>query len=110
MASLYIVAGVNHFINPTFYLRIIPPYFPWHKVINYLSGAAEIILGLLLFYPLYSVYAAWGIIGLLIVIFPANIYHLTSAKPGKRIPIWVLWLRIPFQGVFMFWAWWHTFV
>jgi uncharacterized membrane protein len=109
MASLYILAGIYHFVNPKFYLKIIPPYIPWHKLMNYLSGGAEIILGLLLLLPSYSTYAAWGIIALLIAIFPANVYHLTSAKPGKGIPIWGLWLRIPFQGLFIWWAWCYTF-
>lgn len=110
MASLYIIAGIYHFVNPKFYLKIMPPYIPWHKTMIYLSGAAEIILGLLLFYPTYSAFAAWGIVALLIAVFPANIYHLTSAKTGKGIPIWILWLRIPFQGIFILWAWWYTFV
>ena len=110
MAGIYILAGIYHFVNPKFYLKIIPPYIPWHKAVNYLSGATEIILGVLLFYPPYPTFAAWGIMGLLIAIFPANIYHLTSAKPGKGILIWVLWLRIPLQGLFIWWAWWYTFV
>ena len=110
MASLYILAGIYHFVNPKFYLKIMPPYIPWHKTMNYLSGAAEIILGLLLLYPPYSTYAAWGIIALLIAIFPANVYHLTSAKANSKILIWVLWLRIPFQGIFIWWAWYYTFV
>lgn len=110
MASLYILAGINHFVNPKFYLKIIPPYIPWHNAMNYLSGVAEIIFGLLLFYPPYSTFAAWGIIALLIAIFPANIYHLASAKVSGKIPVWILWLRTPFQGIFIWWAWWYTFV
>ena len=109
MAVLYILAGANHFVNPKLYLRIIPPYIPWHKAMNYISGAAEIFLGLLLLCPPLSTLAARGIIVLLIAIFPANVYHITSAKPGKGIPIWALYLRIPLQGVFILWAWWHTF-
>ena len=109
MASIYILAGVMHFVKPKFYLKIMPPYIPWHKAMNYISGAAEIILGICLFIPNYTIWAAWGIIALLIIVFPANIYHLTSAKPGKGIPIWVLYLRLPFQLVFIWWAWWHTF-
>ncbi|MCZ6692580.1 MAG: DoxX-like family protein [Bacteroidetes bacterium] len=109
MAILYILAGANHFVKPKFYLGIMPPYIPWHKAMIYISGAAEIIFGLLLFYPPLSTLGAWGIIVLLIAIFPANIYHLTSAKSGKGIPFWALYLRIPFQGVLILWAWWHTF-
>lgn len=110
MAGIYILAGIYHFVNPKFYLKIIPPYIPWHKTMNYLSGGAEIILGVLLFYPPYAVFAAWGIIALLIAIFPANIYHLSSAKASSKIPIWILWLRIPMQGLFIWWAWWYAFI
>jgi uncharacterized membrane protein len=110
MAAIYVLAGIMHFAKPKFYLKIIPPYIPWHKTLNYLSGAAEIILGIGLLIPSYSVWAAWGIIALLITVFPANIYHLTSAKPGKGLPIWVLYLRLPFQALFIWWAWWHTYL
>lgn len=109
MAGFYIYAGFNHFRMPKFYLHMMPPFIPWHEMVNKLSGAIEIFLGLLLFCPAYSTYAAWGIIALLIAVFPANIYHLTSAKPGGKFPIWGLWLRLPFQAVFIAWAWWHTF-
>jgi uncharacterized membrane protein len=109
MAAFYIFAGYYHFKNPKFFLRIIPPYLPWHKMINFVSGAIELILGALLLFPDYRTIAAWGIIALLVAVFPANVYHLQSAKPGVREPIWVLWLRLPFQGVFILWAWWHTF-
>ena len=109
MAAFYIFAGYYHFKNPKFFLRIIPPYLPWHKMLNYVSGAIEIFLGLLLLCPEYRAIAAWGIIALLIAVLPANIYHLQSTKPGGKEPVWVLWLRLPFQGVFILWAWWYTF-
>ncbi|MFT7154621.1 MAG: putative membrane protein [Bacteroidia bacterium] len=109
MAAFYVFAGVNHFLKPKFYLRLMPPYLPWHKAMNYLSGVIEVLLGVLLFFPAYSTIAAWGVIALLIAVFPANIYHLTSAKPGGKEPIWGLWLRLPFQALFLLWAWWHTF-
>ena len=108
MASFYVLAGLNHFIKPKFYLRIIPPYIPWHRAVNFITGGAEIFLGLLLIYPPYSTLAAWSIIALLIAVFPANVYHLTSAKHWKGIPVGALYLRLPFQGIFSLWAWWHT--
>ena len=78
MAISYIAAGLNHFRNAKFYLKIIPPSLPFPKWVNWISGAAEVILGILLFFPNYSSLAAWGIIALLIAVFPANIYHFTS--------------------------------
>jgi uncharacterized membrane protein len=108
MAVFYALAGILHFVVPKFFLRIMPPYIPWHKPIVYLSGLAEIGLAILLLLPDYSSWAAWGIIALLVAVFPANVYHFTSGGAGMRIPKWVLALRLPLQGVLIAWAWWHT--
>ena len=67
-------AGTLHFIKPDFYLKIMPPYLPLHLELVYLSGFFEIALGVLLLVPRLSRFAAWGIIALLIAVFPANIY------------------------------------
>ncbi len=108
MAVLYILAGINHFVNARFYIRIIPPYIPRPELMNVLSGVAEILLGILLLIPAFSSIAAWGIIALLIAVFPANIYHYTSAKAGKGIPRWILLVRLPMQGLLVYWAWLYT--
>ncbi len=107
-ALFYIYAGVNHFRHPKFYLRIIPPYIPNPEMANWLSGAAEVVLGIGLLIPRLSRKAAWGIIALLVAVFPANIYHLTSGGAGMKVPQWTLVARLPFQLVFGLWAYWHT--
>lgn len=107
MAGFYIAAGTNHFINPRIYERIIPAVFKFKKQINYISGFAEVMLGLMLLSE-YKAEAAWGIILLLILIFPANVYHLQQKGSGMRIPLWVLWLRLPLQAVLILWAYQYT--
>lgn len=107
MSALYISAGINHFRRPEMYKRIIPPGFKYLDIINWTSGTAEIALGILLVSPM-SHYAAWGIILLLIVIFPANVYHLQQKGAGMKIPEWILWLRLPLQFVLMWWAYLYT--
>ncbi|MEQ8686887.1 MAG: DoxX family protein [Imperialibacter sp.] len=104
MAVLYVLAGVNHFVNPTFYLRIIPPVLKYKQLINSVSGGTEIVLGVLLLTP-YRSTAAVGVIGLLIAVFPANVYHLMQKGAGMKVPIWGLWLRLPLQGLLIWWAW-----
>ncbi len=108
MALFYIASGVNHFRSPKFYLRIIPPQLPYPKLINWMSGAAEISLGILLLVPQTTQLAAWGVIALLIAVFPANIYHLIAKGAGMKIPLWGLWARLPLQLVFIWWAYTHT--
>lgn len=108
MAIFYMLNGINHFRTPELYLRIIPPQLPYPQAINYLSGAAEIVLAVLLVIPATSRYAAWGVIALLVAVFPANIYHLASGGAGTGIPLWTLAARLPLQVVFIAWAYWHT--
>ena len=105
MAFFYFIAGVNHFIMPKFYLKIIPPQLPSPKILNSLSGAAEVLLAILLLFPTTKNVAAWGIILLLIAVFPANIYHYKITKPKLK---WAVLLRLPFQFLFIYWAWLHT--
>ncbi len=108
MAVVYIVAGLNHFRNPKMYLRIIPPYISYPKTANYLSGLAEILLGFGLCISFTTVYSAWGIIVLLIAVFPANIYMTTNKRAGFGLPKWLLLLRLPLQLALIFWAYQYT--
>lgn len=104
MAGFFIYAGIYHFLKPRFFLKIIPPILPFKEWINWISGACEVVLGALLLIPAYQSLAAWGLIVLLIAVFPANVYHLMAKGAGMKVPIWVLWVRLPFQGVLIWWA------
>jgi uncharacterized membrane protein len=107
LAIFMIGAGVMHFVRPEFYLKVMPPYLPWHLPLVYLSGLFESGLGVLLLVPRTSRLAAWGLIVLLIAIFPANIY-LYQHQEILPAPPWRHLLRLPLQGLFILWAYWHT--
>lgn len=106
MAVLYAFAGFNHLANPAFYLAIIPPELPNPEWLNLGSGLAEIVLGVFLLEPRTRVFAAWGIVALLIAVFPANLYaashHLGTDNPVAHNA------RLGFQAVLIVWAWWYT--
>ncbi|WP_316635531.1 DoxX family membrane protein [uncultured Flavobacterium sp.] len=109
MAFLYIVAGLNHFRTPGMYIKIIPPVFKNPKLINILSGAAEIILGiLLLFHPTTNL-AALGVIILLIAVFPANLFMFQNKKASFGLPKWILFVRLFVQIILVYWAYQYTF-
>ncbi len=108
MAILYILAGINHFRVPKLYYKITPPFFSNQKLINVISGLSEIILGIGLCIPLISKYAAWGVILLLVVIFPANIYMYQNDKAALGLPKWVRALRLPLQFLLIYWAYQYT--
>lgn len=108
LGLLFVAAGVNHFVHPDFYVRIMPPYLPWHLELVYLSGVFEIILGALLLVPSYTRLAAWGLIALLLAVFPANLHMALNSHLFPEIPAAALWLRLPLQGVLIAWAYWFT--
>lgn len=106
LAVFFIVAGVNHFISPGTYLPMMPGYLPWPLALIYLSGAAEIAGGIGICFPKWRKAAGWGLIALLIAVFPANLHMLLNDIPlnGKHLPQWVLWGRLPFQLLFIAWV------
>jgi uncharacterized membrane protein len=111
MGGFYILAGLNHFRAPDFYLPMMPPYLPRHADLIFLSGLAEIVLGVAVLIPQFRQAAAWGIILLLIAVFPANIHIALHDVPlggaAEGLGGWN-WVRLPFQGVLILWAWWYT--
>ena len=108
MTLFYIMAGTNHFINPDWYVRIVPPILPFKTAIVYISGILEIILGFLLIFPKTRFIAGWGLIILLVAVYPANIYvALTNGEAMDITPL-IAWGRLPFQFVLIGLAYWHS--
>lgn len=103
-AVAFVAAGLNHFRNPAFYESIVPPRFPSPKSLVAISGVAEIAGGLGLLFPRTRRAAGWGLIALLIAVFPANLYM--ALRPERfSLPPWLLWARLPLQAVFIAWIW-----
>lgn len=109
LASLFILAGVLHFVRPKVFLAIVPDYFPsfWHLPIVYLSGFFEVLGGLGLLMADIQVYAAWGLIALLVAVFPANLYMAYSQR-FTSIPGWIRWGRLPLQIPLLYWVFQYT--
>lgn len=108
LAAFFVVAGLNHFVNPQFYVSIMPPYLPVHLELVYLSGVFEVTGGLAILAPALRSLAGWGLILLLLAIFPANIHMAMNPELYPATPAWLLYARLPFQAVFVAWAWWAT--
>jgi uncharacterized membrane protein len=105
IGGFFIFAGIAHFVSPAVYLPMMPPYLPWPMALIYLSGAAEIAGGAGLFVPRLRRAAAWGLIALLLAVFPANLHMLATGLilDGQQVPEWVLWVRLPLQFLLMLW-------
>lgn len=107
LAAFLILSGILHFVKAKFYLHAMPPWIPAHEFCVYFSGIMEILLGVAVLFPKYQSWAAWGIIALLIAVFPANIYMYTSGK-FHQISQTFLLLRLPLQFVLIWWAYQFT--
>lgn len=110
LALIFIVGGALHFVLPQVYLRIMPPYLPYPLALLDVSGAAEILGGLGLMAPRTRRWAAWGLVALLIAVWPANLYMAMAhvAFPGVAGQSWAQWLRVPLQIPLIWWAWCYT--
>ena len=108
MAILYIAAGSLHFAFTRTYMRIMPAYLPAPRDLVLLSGAAEILGGIGLLAPGTRRAAAWGLVLLLVAVFPANLAMITDHTRFPTVPLWAAWLRLPLQLPLLYWAWIYT--
>ena len=108
-ALSFIAVGLLHFSHDHVFLQMMPPYLPWHLELVWLSGMFEVLGGVGLLVPATRRFATWGLLALLIAVFPANIHMavnevyldvdwLLQSRPG-------LWLRLPWQGVIALQVW-----
>jgi uncharacterized membrane protein len=107
LAAFFVFAGVMHFVKPSFYLRIMPPYLPYHREIVYASGAAEIACGVGAAVPaLRRPWSRWGLVALLLAVFPANVHVALHPETvgGGRAATAIAWARLPLQAVLVEWA------
>ena len=111
LALFYLLAGINHFIDPDFYYPLIPPYLPWPVEINTISGVAEILFGLGILIPRQRRTSAYLIVLMLIAFVPSHIYFIQvggCVEGGLCAPVWVGWLRlILIHPLLILWVWWH---
>jgi uncharacterized membrane protein len=111
LLTLFMVAaGINHFRDPGAYLAMMPSALPWPHALVAVSGVAEVAGGLGLILPSTRRWAAWGLVALLVAIFPANINMAVNHIPlgGRPVSPLFLWLRLPLQLPLIAWAYWYT--
>ena len=104
LAAFFINVGVDHFLNPEFYLNIMPDYLPLHLEAVYISGLFEIVGGVCVLIPRLRSAAGWGLVALLIVVYPANIHMALNPELFPEIALSLLYTRLLFQFIFIYWA------
>ena len=107
LALLFAGAGGLHFVLPRAYARIVPPWLPNAPLLVAVSGAAEVLGAIGLLLHLTRRAAGWGLIALLIAVFPANVQMLRLAQVAGASVLWqiALWVRLPLQAVLIWWVW-----
>jgi len=106
LSLFFIGSGVNHFVSPGFYRRIVPPGFGDPGMVVAVSGVAEIAAGAAVLHPTTRRASGLGLVALLLAVFPANVHMVINPKhSGYRLPAVLLWLRLPLQPLMMWWAW-----
>jgi uncharacterized membrane protein len=107
IAIMFVAAGTAHFLAPAWFDQIMPPGVPNARAATLLSGAAEIAGGVGVLLPSTRVAAGWGLIALLLAVFPANVHMLQMASQSNAA-LWyraALWFRLPLQALLIWWVW-----
>ncbi|MBL0173234.1 MAG: hypothetical protein IPP90_21630 [Gemmatimonadaceae bacterium] len=107
LVVLFLIAGIAHFIVPAWFDRIVPTWVPNARVATLLSGAAEIAGAIGLLIPAARAAAGWGLIMLLLAVFPANVnmLQLAQATQASAGYLAALWIRLPLQSLLIWWVW-----
>lgn len=108
-AVMFVLIGVMHLATPRRLTYMLDGLLPYAHVWVIASGLLEIVLGAGLLLPATQRYAAWGLIVLLVCMFPANINVAVRQLPppgGLPATPWYTWSRLAFQPVYIWWVWW----
>ena len=108
LSLLFINIGIDHFVNPDFYRNIMPAYLPMHTEAIYISGFFEILGGVAILFPKLRSMAGWGLVLLLIVVFPVNIHMAVNPDLFPDIPLSFLYIRLALQFIIIYWTYFTT--
>ena len=108
LVPFFVGAGIGHFVNADFFVAIMPPYLPAYLELVYLSGALEILGGIAILVPRVRGLAGWGLILLLLAVYPANIHMTLNPELFPDISTTALYVRLPMQFLFLAWTYWAT--
>lgn len=108
LSLLFINIGIDHFVNPDFYRSIMPAYLPMHTEAIYISGFFEILGGVAILFPKLRSMAGWGLVLLLIVVFPVNIHMAVNPDLFPDIPLSFLYIRLVLQFIIIYWTYFTT--
>ena len=102
LGGFLFLAGVTHFANPVFFDDIVPPWLPpSERFWTYISGLAEIAVGIAVLIPKYRRLGGWAAFVLFVAVYPANLYMVWDWRDRSVAEQVVSWVRLPFQFLFL---------
>lgn len=104
----FFIGGISHFVIPEPFLRIMPPYIPFHLACVYISGALELLGAFSIWYKPIRSSAGYGLMLLVAIVTLANIHMYQHPELFPSIPHWMLLVRFPVQGLLVWLIWWAT--
>ena len=104
----FFAGGIAHFTNTDFFVAIVPPWVPYEIPVVYLSGVAEVMLALLITWPVSRSLAGWGLILLTLAVTPANIHMWLNPDQFPQASEAALSIRLVVQVLLLLLIWWST--
>jgi uncharacterized membrane protein len=104
----FFVGGISHFTSTDMFMRIMPPYVPWHLAAVYISGVFEIAGAIGICIPRVRQWAGNGLIALTILVTPANVYMWMNPHLFPTISETLLAVRLVVQVFLIACIWWST--
>ena len=104
LSAFFVSFGIDHFVNPEFYLSIMPPNLPLKLEAVYISGLFEILGGVGVLIASTRKIASLGLVTLLVAVYPANIYMALNPERFPEVSINALYFRLFLQFFFFYWA------
>ncbi|MEO7272924.1 MAG: hypothetical protein ABIX28_07340 [Vicinamibacterales bacterium] len=107
MVATFLITGICHFVMPDRLAGIVPRWMPRPVLLVYVSGAVELAGALGLCHRRTRIWAGWGLMALLVAVFPANVQMLANAHRSASPSWWLigLTLRLALQPVLIWLVW-----
>ena len=109
MAIMFFFTAGSHFSSLKYDIAaMIPPPLTGALWMVYLTGVLEAAGAIGLLIPSLRRPATWGLVALLVALFPANVYAALAGVTIARSAATPLWLRTPLQAFWLAVLWYTT--
>jgi uncharacterized membrane protein len=105
ISLFFTIGGIAHFILIDKFISIMPSYLAYPKELVIISGIFELLGAAGILIPQTRKFAGYGLIALIVAVYPANINMALHAQQFPMAPEWILWSRLPLQFFFVWFVW-----